>query len=174
MIRLTYPALSGVRHFMSCGDTISHWTHSRKWPNLLFGVPFDTITKRREDFPSVIERRRVFSTSKNLITSLVFISLAACGGGASGFDVEPPGGGTGGWTPGVFLAASTFINMCAAPRSGIDPATGGAYPDVLRPGLDAADGAPRLGLFDIRRHGDVVAPEDAVADAADFRRFHRR
>ncbi len=76
----------------------------------------------------MIDRQRILSTNKNLATLLLFISLAACGGGGgSGFAVDPPGGG---WTPGVFLPASTFAAMCAAPRSGIDPATGSAYPDI--------------------------------------------
>ncbi len=77
----------------------------------------------------MLERQRIFSTIKNLITSLVFISLAACGGGGgSGFGVDPPG--SGGWIPGQFLAVGTYINMCAAPRAGIDPATGQPYPDL--------------------------------------------
>ena len=32
--------------------------------------------------------------------------------------------------PGVYLASSTFVNRCATPRTGIDPATGRPYPDV--------------------------------------------
>ena len=35
-----------------------------------------------------------------------------------------------GWTPGVFLDYSTFFAMCAAPRSGINPATGQPFPDI--------------------------------------------
>lgn len=34
------------------------------------------------------------------------------------------------WTAGTFAAESSFKNRCAFPRSGIDPATGNAYPDV--------------------------------------------
>ena len=64
---------------------------------------------------------------KHLIASLALVSLAACGGGSSGFNGAPPGGG---WTPGVFLDASTFAAMCAAPRAGINPATGQPFPDI--------------------------------------------
>lgn len=39
---------------------------------------------------------------------------------------SPPGP----WTPGVYLASSTFVNQCATPRTGIDPATSRRYPDV--------------------------------------------
>jgi len=46
--------------------------------------------------------------------------LAACGGG----------GGGGGWQSGVFLDASSFAAHCAAPRSGINPATGQPFPDI--------------------------------------------
>ena len=65
---------------------------------------------------------------KVLIASLALVSLAACGGGGSSeFNGMPPAGG---WTPGVFLDASTFAAQCAAPRAGVDPATGQPYPDI--------------------------------------------
>ncbi len=64
---------------------------------------------------------------KHLIASLVLVSLAACGGGSSRSPGTPPGGG---WTQGVFLDASTFAAMCAAPRAGVDPATGRPFPDI--------------------------------------------
>jgi carboxyl-terminal processing protease len=60
-------------------------------------------------------------------------ALSACGGGGGG------GGGGGsntsgsagtGWVAGVFLPAANFAAHCAAPRSGIDPATGLRFPDV--------------------------------------------
>ena len=54
--------------------------------------------------------------------------LAGCGGGG--------GGGSSGptpptWTVGVFPPASTFEAKCASPRTGTDPTTGRAFPDVL-------------------------------------------
>ena len=47
------------------------------------------------------------------------LSLTACGGGSGG-----------GFQPGVFLDANTFFAKCQVPRTGINPATGVAYPDV--------------------------------------------
>ena len=58
--------------------------------------------------------------------------LIACGGSSS----ESSTGGspviaTGPtWTAGVFEAETNFKNRCEAPRSGTNPATGSAYPDV--------------------------------------------
>ncbi len=54
------------------------------------------------------------------------LGLAGCGGSATGPSVGP----TTAWTPGVYLASSTFVNQCLAPRSGTDPFTGRTYPDV--------------------------------------------
>lgn len=57
----------------------------------------------------------------NILASLVVMgSLGACGGGGgNNFGGGGGGGGTTtGWTPGVFLAASTFAGTCANPRAG--------------------------------------------------------
>jgi len=75
-----------------------------------------------------------------LILSSIFASLAACGGGSGGGGLgrvppPPPGGGTD-WQAGVFLDADTYFAECAAPRAGINPATGSAYPDVAGTILD--------------------------------------
>ena len=58
------------------------------------------------------------------------MSLAACGGSDGGTDFT--GGPTDpvGFQPGVFLDANTFFAQCQVPRTGINPATGQAYPDV--------------------------------------------
>jgi carboxyl-terminal processing protease len=56
------------------------------------------------------------------------LSLAACGGGASSVAVAP--GGSTGYQPGVFLDSDSFYAQCQAPRSGINPATNSAYPDL--------------------------------------------
>jgi len=69
----------------------------------------------------------------------VLVSLAACGGGGGGGGgLGQGGGGNGGndWQPGVFLDFMTFYAQCEAPRGGIDPATGNAYPDVQGSTLD--------------------------------------
>ncbi len=63
--------------------------------------------------------------------------IGACGGGGGGGAAAPVGGNSGGtptpgWVQGQFSPASTFAAKCAAPRTGIDPATHSAYPD--RPG----------------------------------------
>jgi len=58
---------------------------------------------------------------------LIAVPLAAslaCGGGGSTND-----SGSGAWTPGTFEPSTRFANQCAAPRTGIDPTTGRAYPD---------------------------------------------
>ena len=55
--------------------------------------------------------------------------IASCGGGGGG----DSGGGTGFAS---LPAASTLAAKCAAPRSGIDPITGAAYPDHLGSLLD--------------------------------------
>ena len=63
--------------------------------------------------------------------------LASCGGGGGGssssssspVSVTPnPAGPT--WTAGVFAAEGSFKDRCAIPRSGTNPATGNAYPDI--------------------------------------------
>ncbi len=75
----------------------------------------------------------------------VLCIVAACGGGGGGGGgggfpiVAPPpttpptsGGGDGGGgttDPDAIVASSTVAGLCAAPRAGIDPATGAAYPD---------------------------------------------
>ncbi len=61
---------------------------------------------------------------------VILLLLAACGGSEGGSGFGAGGGSASGWTPGVFLDAATFRARCAAPRSGVDPATGRPYPDV--------------------------------------------
>jgi len=55
------------------------------------------------------------------------LSLAACGGsdGGTNFMGDPVE-----FQPGVFLDANTFFAQCQVPRTGINPATGQAYPDI--------------------------------------------
>ena len=79
--------------------------------------------------------------SVRFIQSLTFyvavsLLLSACGGG--GGDLKPvsiapatPPVSTGPtWTKDVFQDDSNFKNRCEAPRTGTNPATGSAYPDV--------------------------------------------
>ncbi|MDA0680507.1 MAG: S41 family peptidase [Proteobacteria bacterium] len=68
------------------------------------------------------------SVLRLLSAASVLFTLAACGGGGGGGFSPPP---TSGWQPGVFLAASTFQNRCAVPRTGPDPTNGNQpYPDI--------------------------------------------
>ncbi len=70
---------------------------------------------------------------------LVGTALAGCGGGGGGAAAAPPPApppNASEWQPGVFLDASTFVNQCESPRTGIDPTTGSAFPDVQGSTLD--------------------------------------
>ncbi|MCC6172763.1 MAG: peptidase [Gammaproteobacteria bacterium] len=73
-------------------------------------------------------------------SSIIVLLLAGCGGGGGGGGTtvtvpptattptrpaDPP------WTSGVFDAPSAFAARCAVPRTGTDPTTGRAYPDML-------------------------------------------
>jgi carboxyl-terminal processing protease len=68
-----------------------------------------------------------------LVTSLAtLLGVSACGGSSS-----PGNAGTGGtYTAGVFLPESTFAAKCASPRSGTDPITHVAYPDIAGSSAD--------------------------------------
>ena len=65
---------------------------------------------------------------------LAAATLAACGGG--GGAPAPPSGGGSGWQQGVFLDFNTFFARCAAPRTGINPATRQPYQDLQSTTLD--------------------------------------
>ena len=52
------------------------------------------------------------------------VALVACGGSST------PSGSSTTYTPGVFPASSSLAAQCASPRTGTDPTTGKAYPDV--------------------------------------------
>lgn len=72
---------------------------------------------------------------RTLLTGSLFglsLVLTACGGGGS--DSDSAAQET--WQAGVFKSADNFANQCENPRSGIDPATGSAYPDRQGSGLD--------------------------------------
>ncbi len=65
--------------------------------------------------------------------------LAACGGGSTNTGGNSLQNGNGGgsssssattYTAGIFNASSTYANRCASPRSGTDPYTNTAYPDM--------------------------------------------
>jgi len=66
--------------------------------------------------------------------TLAFVLLVATSCGGGGGDNSGFGGAGGGsnstWVPGSFLSSKTYFARCVAPRSGIDPATNQAFPDV--------------------------------------------
>jgi carboxyl-terminal processing protease len=61
--------------------------------------------------------------------------LTACGGGGGGGGPSTGGVATG-WVKGQFSPTSSFAALCVAPRTGIDPGTGQAYPDRAGTALD--------------------------------------
>ena len=75
---------------------------------------------------------------------VVLLGLAACGGGGGGSSTgSASSSGTGsstgtgdGWITGVYQPSAHFAAECQNPRSGSDPTTGKAYPDVQGTTLD--------------------------------------
>ena len=74
--------------------------------------------------------RRADLSARPASMLLILVLVAACGGGGGGSKQANNNAGGGGFQPGVFLDWSTFFAHCQAPRSGINPATNQAYPDV--------------------------------------------
>lgn len=80
---------------------------------------------------------KVAGAAGPLIAGLVLLLLAACSGSSGGSTTTapppppppppPPAGPT--WTPGVFAAASNFINRCEIVRTGVD-IEGNPFPDI--------------------------------------------
>ncbi len=66
---------------------------------------------------------------------LFSLLIAGCGGGG-GYGGGGSGGSTSSWTMGVFPPAANFDAKCVSPRSGTDPATGRAFPDVAGTSTD--------------------------------------
>lgn len=67
------------------------------------------------------------------------VGLSGCGGGGGGGGSGSGTTSTGSsdsWVAGVFLSSSHFVAQCQNPRSGTDPGTGAAYPDVQGTTLD--------------------------------------
>ncbi|MDZ7643430.1 MAG: S41 family peptidase [Woeseiaceae bacterium] len=109
--------------------------------------------------------------------------LAGCGGGGGGSSIAGNGGNGNGssWTPGVFLDASTFRNMCENPR-------GGSWPDIQGTTTDEnnflrsysndtylwydeiVDRDPSL--YATLEYFDLLKTEATTASGADKDRFH--
>jgi carboxyl-terminal processing protease len=74
---------------------------------------------------------------RGMSTLVVGLLLAGCGGGGGSGTTTPPSSPPPVTTPpaiaytaGVYPASSTFAAQCAVPRTGVNPATGRAYPDL--------------------------------------------
>jgi carboxyl-terminal processing protease len=69
---------------------------------------------------------------RRLAVCALIVAVQGCGGGSGGGGsaVAAPPPPAGNWNPGVFLPASSFAAQCATPRTGTDPFTDLAYPDV--------------------------------------------
>jgi hypothetical protein len=88
------------------------------------------FTKLQKGLPIVNSHQRNQSVLKLLFAIMALVNLGACGGGGGGGGGGKPGPSGGSWTSGTFLDASTFAARCVAPRAGINPATGGPFPDM--------------------------------------------
>ena len=73
---------------------------------------------------------RPLAASVLVISLATLLGVCACGGGSSTLGTPGALGGAGTYAAGVFLPEATFAAKCAAPRSGTDPITHAAYPDV--------------------------------------------
>jgi len=73
---------------------------------------------------------RMLGAARRVMTLAVLAALAACGGGSGGVSV--PLAAPAATTGDPIVASSTVAGQCAAPRNGVDPDTGAAFPD--RPG----------------------------------------
>jgi carboxyl-terminal processing protease len=69
-----------------------------------------------------------------VFTSLTVVGLSACGGGGGSDGHSRPTSNT--YTAGVYQPESSFAAKCAAPRSGTDPFTQKAYPDMAGSSTD--------------------------------------
>jgi carboxyl-terminal processing protease len=68
------------------------------------------------------------------VICIALTGLCACGGGGGGGGSSPPPAT--GWTAGVFQPSAHYEAQCQLPRSGTDPGTGMAYPDMQGTTLD--------------------------------------
>lgn len=79
---------------------------------------------------SAAMRSRCWSSRTRLrgVGAAVLLVVSSSCGGAGGSAGESASSGV--WKAGTFAASSSFVAQCASPRSGIDPTSGKAYPDV--------------------------------------------
>lgn len=70
-----------------------------------------------------------------VVASLTLTGISACGGGG-GSGSPSPNPAPNPYTAGVYQPESTFAAKCASPRSGTDPITSKAYPDMAGTSTD--------------------------------------
>ena len=73
---------------------------------------------------------------RGFLLGAALLVLAGCGGGggtqasAASASHSTTAASSDGWTPGIYPPVSNYAERCAVPRTGTDPYTGKAYPDV--------------------------------------------
>ena len=100
--------------------------------------------------------------------------LSACGGGGGGGGASttapPPAPPPAGWVKGQFAPESTLAAKCVTPRSGTDPSTKKAYPDVQGTLLDELNWL-RSWTNDLYLWFDEVADQDPATFTTDASYF---
>jgi carboxyl-terminal processing protease len=108
-------------------------------PGILRGLLKEALM----DLPTRIQGTQCLKAGAlvRLLTILASIALCSCGGGSgsssgggflshAGGSTSGAGGNGNAWKSGVFQPSTTFVNQCAAPRTGNDPLSGKPYPDM--------------------------------------------
>jgi carboxyl-terminal processing protease len=95
--------------------------------------------------------------------------LSACGGGGSGSGTATPTPAA--WVQGQFQPESKFAAMCVTPRTGIDPGTQKAYPDVHGTLLDELNWL-RSWTNDLYLWFDEVTDQNPASFSADAAYFN--
>jgi hypothetical protein len=131
---------------------------------------------------------------RGFLLGAALLVLAGCGGGggtqasAASASHSTTAASSDGWTPGIYPPVSNYAERCAVPRTGTDPYTGKAYPDVpgtvtdqnnwLRSWTHALyywySEVPDLdpGLYSTAQYFNLMKTSQADASGAPKDRFH--
>ncbi|MGQ9426853.1 S41 family peptidase [Gilvimarinus sp. F26214L] len=90
-----------------------------------------TISDRSGKRPFIFVHLRLL-----VLVGAAIFGLQGCGGDSDSDDKIEFTPDRSDWEPGIFQDASSFVNMCEKPRSGVDPSTGEPYPDRQGLALD--------------------------------------